>query len=80
MALEWLLKVDRKGTLRGRFAGEYESLCFNHAGYVLSRLQGCFEAHEREFGTTPYRLKDPVGWMGSQAAQDGKMPWHAKKR
>jgi hypothetical protein len=80
MAWEFLRKVDRKGTLQGRFAEDYESLCFKHPSYVLNRLKGCFEDHDRRFGTTPLRLEDPVGWMGSQAAQDGKMTWHKKKR
>ena len=79
-AREWLLKVDHAGTMRGRFCADYEALCENHPGFVLGRLRGAFEDHERRFGTGPYRLTDPVGWMGRKAADEGRMKWSSHRR
>jgi hypothetical protein len=79
LALEFLQKVDRKGTLRGRFANDYLRLCELHPDYVLGYLRRAFRDHERKHGDGAFKLKDPVGWMGAQAANVGKMRWQSKR-
>jgi hypothetical protein len=78
-ALEFLRKVDRRGTLQGRFGADYEALCQAHPDYVLGRLRDAFDDHERRYGETQFKLSDPVGWMGRKAAAEGRMKWHARQ-
>jgi hypothetical protein len=82
-ALEFLRKVDRQGTLNGRFRLDYIELCQRHPGYVMERLRACFEEHERYYkskhGQT-FQIAGPVGWMGAKAAAEGRMKWHGTRQ
>lgn len=77
-ALEFLRKVDRKGTLKGRFLEDYVALCAEYPDFVLGYLRGCFKHFESRYGDGPQRLKDPVGWMGRLAANEDKIRWHGR--
>lgn len=80
-AWRFLQSVDRRGTLTGRFAGEYERLC-QDPDYVLGTLKRSFESHERynQEKNREYHVSDPVGWMGRKAAESGRMKWHGRRR
>jgi hypothetical protein len=81
-ALEFLARVDRRKTLQGRFAAEYVALCERNPDYVLNRLKPAFEEHERHYRRLKgpdYQLSDPVGWMGSKAAAEGRLRWHGRR-
>ena len=76
--MEFLTKVDRKGTLKGWLGPDYVEMCQKHPEYVLSELRQCFRSHERRHGDGDYKLGDPVGWLGKHAARVGKIRWHGK--
>lgn len=77
-----LQSVDRRKTLSGRFADDYEKLCQDSADYVLGPLWRCFEEHEAYYQARnpEYRVRDPVGWMGRKAAEAGRMRWQGKRK
>lgn len=80
-AWRYLESVDRRGTLRGRFAEDYRSLCEQMPQYVLEKLKWALEEHLRYYrqNNPNYGLPDPVGWMGRKAADAGHMRWRGRR-
>jgi len=85
-AWRWLESLDRKQTLI-RFGEDYRAMCQSDPKYVLTKLRRGFEEHV-QFYRSPgrhskgpeYLPRDPVGWIGGRAREEGKMHWRGRVR
>jgi hypothetical protein len=81
-ALRWLQEVDKLGRLSGPFGPQWEEVCAKHPKYVLQRLRGAFEDHEKRAarkekgasGVVLAPVGDPLAWLSRKAREEGKWP------